>query len=156
MSLNDGQSSYGNLTSIGESPVNGQVVYTGSDDGRVQITQDAGNTWTDLTDNIEGLPDNVYVTRIVASHTDEGTVYIAFDNHRSDDFAPYLFVSTDFGREWRAAVSGLPQSSLNALAQHPRNPKPDVRWKRNRSIRIGQFRRPVGSARKWTPDCTGG
>ena len=122
MSLNDGQSSYGNLTAIGESPLNGQVIYTGSDDGRVQITQDAGDTWTDLTDDIEGLPDNVYVTRIVASHADEGTVYIAFDNHRSDDFAPYLFISTDFGREWRAAVSGLPQSSLNALAQHPRNP----------------------------------
>ena len=122
MSLNDGQSSYGNLTSIGESPVNGQVIYTGADDGRVQLTQDAGNTWTDLTDNIEGLPDNVYVTRIVASHADAGTVYIAFDNHRSDDFAPYLFVSTDFGNEWRAVVGGLPQSSLNALTQHPRNP----------------------------------
>jgi hypothetical protein len=122
MSLNDGQSSYGNLTSIGESPVNSQVIYTGADDGRVQLTQDAGNTWTDLTENIEGLPDNVYVTRIVASHADAGTVYIAFDNHRSDDFAPYLFVSTDFGNEWRARVNGLPQSSLNALTQHPRNP----------------------------------
>ncbi len=122
MSLNDGQSSYGNLTSIGESPVNSQVIYTGADDGRVQVTQDAGNTWTDLTDNIEDLPDNVYVTRIVASHADVGTVYIAFDNHRSDDFAPYLFVSTDFGDEWRAVVGGLPQSSLNALTQHPRNP----------------------------------
>ena len=122
MSLNDGQSSYGNLTAIGESPMNSEVIYTGADDGRVQVTQDGGSTWTDLTDNIDDLPGNAYVTRIVASHAYPGTVYAAFDNHRSDDFAPYLFVSTDFGSDWRPVVNGLPYSSLSALAQHPRNP----------------------------------
>jgi len=122
MSLNDGQSGYGNLTAISESPLSNQVIYTGADDGRVHITQDGGATWVDLTDNLEGLPDNVYVTRIVASYADAGTVYAAFDNHRSDDFAPYLFISEDFGNDWRIAVNGLPHSSLSALAQHPRNP----------------------------------
>ena len=122
MSLNDGQSSYGNLTAISESPLSSQIIYTGADDGRIQITQDGGTTWIDLTDNLDGLPDNVYVTRIVASHADAGTVYAAFDNHRSDDFTPYLFVSEDFGNDWRRVVNGLPHSSLSALAQHPRNP----------------------------------
>ena len=121
MSLNDGQSSYGNLTAIAESPVDPAVLYTGSDDGRVHVTRDGGVSWTDVTGNLEGLPPRTYVTRIVASHGGAGTVYAAFDGHRSDDFAPYVFVSSDFGEEWRPIVSGLPQTSVNALAQHPRN-----------------------------------
>jgi len=121
MSLNDGQSSYGNITAIAESPVDASVLWTGSDDGRVHVTQDGGVTWQDVTNRIDGLPANTYVTRLVASHAAAGTVYAAFDGHRSDDFAPYVFVSTDFGDEWRAITAGLPQTSVNALAQHPRN-----------------------------------
>ena len=121
MSLNDGQSSYGNLTAIAESPVDPDVFYTGSDDGRVHVTRDGGVSWTDVTANLEGLPPRTYVTRIVASHGAVGTVYAAFDGHRSDDFAPYVFVSSDFGEDWRPIVSGLPQTSVNALTQHPGN-----------------------------------
>ena len=121
MSLNDGQSSYGNLTAIAESPLDPDVLYTGSDDGRVHVTRDGGISWTDLTPKLDGLPARTYVTRIVASHGAAGTVYAAFDGHRADDFAPYVFVSGDFGEEWRPIVSGLPQTSVNALTQHPRN-----------------------------------
>jgi photosystem II stability/assembly factor-like uncharacterized protein len=122
MSVNDGQSSYGNLTAIGESPMDAAVIYTGADDGRLRVTQDGGATWTDITENVDDLPDNVYVTRIVASHADAGTVYAAFDNHRSDDFAAYVYVSTNFGEDWDPIVNGLPVSSVSALAQHPDNP----------------------------------
>ena len=122
MSLNDGQSSYGNLTAIAESPVDADVLYTGADDGRLQVTRDGGATWTDITGNVPGLPANTYVTRIVASHADAGTVWAAFDGHRNDDFAPYVFASGDFGRTWSPIVSGLPQTSVNALAQHPNTP----------------------------------
>jgi photosystem II stability/assembly factor-like uncharacterized protein len=121
MSRNDGQSSYGNLTAIAESPVDAAVLYTGSDDGRLQVTRDGGASWTDLTARIEGLPANTYVTRIVASHASPGTVYAAFDGHRSDDFRPYVYTSTDYGQSWTPIVAGLPVSSVNALAQHPRN-----------------------------------
>lgn len=120
MSRNDGQGSYGNLTAIAESPVDGQVIFTGADDGRLHVTRDGGTTWTDVTDNVEGLPDRTYVTRIVASHDDAGTVYVAFDSHRNDDYAPYVYVSRDYGQSWRAIVDGLPRTSVNALAQHPR------------------------------------
>lgn len=123
MSRNDGQSSYGNLTAIAESPSDANVLYTGSDDGRVHVTRDGGATWTDVTDNIDDLPDNTYVTRIVASHGSPGTVFAAFDGHRSDDFAPYVYVSENFGEDWEAIVSGLPTTSVNALAQHPDNPQ---------------------------------
>ncbi len=122
MSRNDGQSSYGNLTAIAESPVEASLLYTGADDGRLQVTRDAGQTWTDITANVRGLPAHTYVTRIVASHGAAGTVFAAFDGHRSDDFAPYVFRSDDFGRTWRAIVSGLPATSVNALAQHPDRP----------------------------------
>jgi len=121
VSLNDGQSSYGNLTAIAESPSDASVLYTGSDDGRLHVTQDGGATWTDVTGNLQDLPANTYVTRIVASAGAAGTVYAAFDGHRSDDFAAYVYVSEDFGAEWRLITSGLPAISVNALAQHPDN-----------------------------------
>ena len=121
MSINDGQSSYGNLTALGESPIDANVLYTGADDGRLHVTRDGGATWTDITSQVEGLPANTYVTRIVASHAGVGTVYVAFDGHRSDDFAAYVYVSNNFGENWRLIAHGLPENSVSALAQHPRN-----------------------------------
>ncbi|NNF26565.1 MAG: hypothetical protein HKN73_04985 [Gemmatimonadetes bacterium] len=119
MSRNDGQNNYGNLTAVAESPVDPEVLYTGSDDGRLHVTRNGGVTWTDVTGDISGLPPFTYVTRIVASHGSAGTVFAAFDGHRADDFTPYIFRSDDFGDSWRAIVQGLPQSSINALEQHP-------------------------------------
>ncbi len=120
MSRNDGQSTYGNLTAIAESPVNADVLYTGSDDGRVHVTRDGGTTWTDVTVNFDDdVPARTYVTRIVASHGAEGTVFVALDGHRTADFAPYVFVSRNHGEDWTRITNGLPMSSVNALAQHP-------------------------------------
>ncbi|MEQ9397978.1 MAG: hypothetical protein RJQ04_02305 [Longimicrobiales bacterium] len=120
LSVNDGQSTYGNLTAVAESPLDAQVLYTGADDGRLHVTRDGGATWTDVTGNVPDLPRYTYVTRLVASHGAPGTVYAAFDGHRSDDFRPYVYVSEDFGRNWRSIAGGLPTSSINALTQHPR------------------------------------
>ncbi|MCY4572335.1 MAG: hypothetical protein OXF01_05990 [Gemmatimonadetes bacterium] len=119
MSRNDGQSNYGNLTALAESPHDPAVLYTGSDDGRVHVTRDRGASWTDVTGNVPGVPAFTYVTRIVASRAAPGEVYAVFDGHRSDDFNPYIFASSDFGENWRQITNGLPMSSLNALAQHP-------------------------------------
>ena len=120
MSRNDGQSSYGNLTAIAESPLDFAVLYTGSDDGRLHVTRDAGASWTDVTGNVPGLPPFTYVTRLVASRGAQGEVFAAFDGHRSDDFAPYIYASSDFGETWERITDGLPATSMNALAQHPR------------------------------------
>lgn len=122
MSRNDGQSTYGNLTAIAESPLDAGVLFTGSDDGRVHVTRDGGATWTDISNDFDDLPEYTYVTRIVASHDAAGTVYVAFDGHRSDDFEPWLFRSENYGEDWDRVTEGLPMSSLNALAQHPDNP----------------------------------
>ncbi len=120
MSRNDGQSNYGNLTALAESPLDPAVLYTGSDDGRLHVTRDGGATWMDITGNVPGLPAHTYVTRIVASRGAEGEVFAVFDGHRSDDFAPYVHASADYGGSWRAITDGLPATSMNALAQHPR------------------------------------
>ena len=120
ISLNDGQSNYGNITAIGESPVNEDILYTGADDGRLMRTMDGGASWTEITGNVPGLPANTYVTRIVASHGDAGTVVAAFDGHRADDYEAYVYRSTDNGNSWTRITNGLPVESVNALAQHHR------------------------------------
>jgi photosystem II stability/assembly factor-like uncharacterized protein len=122
MSRNDGQSSYGNITAIGESPLDAELIYTGSDDGRVHVTRDGGASWLDITERFENLPRNSYVTRIVPSNAVAGRVYALFDGHRNDDFAPYVYVSQDFGEGWATLTEGLPRTSVNALAEHPDNP----------------------------------
>jgi photosystem II stability/assembly factor-like uncharacterized protein len=121
MSPNDGTSTFGNLVSIAESPVDANVLYAGSDDGNLSVTRDGGATWTNVAPNMPGLPVQTYITRIVASHAAAGTVWAVGDNHRNDDFAPYVYVSNDYGQTWRAITNGLPDGwSTNAIAQHPR------------------------------------
>jgi len=121
LSPHDGTSTFGNLVALAESPLDPDVLYAGSDDGNLQVTRDGGATWTNIAPNMPGLPEQTYITRIVASHADAGTVYAAGDNHRNDDFAPYVYVSSDYGTSWRRITSGLPGGwSVNALAQHPR------------------------------------
>jgi photosystem II stability/assembly factor-like uncharacterized protein len=123
LSRNDGISSYGNMTTIGESPLNRDLIYVGTDDGSVQVTRDGGVTWTDLTGNFRGLPDRTYVSRVVASRHAEGRVYATFDGHRNDDFDPYVYVSENYGASWTPIVGALPDLwSVNIIAEHPRQP----------------------------------
>ena len=119
LARHDGVSFYSTVTTLSESPLNASVLYTGSDDGRVMGTRDGGATWLDLTEDVEDLPSDTYVSRIVASNTEEGRVYATFDGHYSGDFAPYVYVSDDFGENWRPITSGLPQTSVNVLTEHP-------------------------------------
>ncbi len=121
-SPHDGTSSFGNLVGLAESPVDPDVLYAGSDDGNLQVTTDGGANWTNVAPNMPGMPDQVYMTRIVASHADAGTVWVVGDNHRNDDMAPYAWVSNDFGQTWRSITNGLPgDQSMNAIQQHPRS-----------------------------------
>ncbi|WP_405283057.1 glycosyl hydrolase [Gaopeijia maritima] len=122
LSKHDGTSTYGNLVSVAESPLDPDVLYAGTDDGNVQVTRDGGATWTNVIDRIPGVPERTYVSRLVASHHEPGRVYATFDGHRNDDYAPYAFVSEDFGDSWRAISDGLPDESVNVLVEHPRTP----------------------------------
>jgi photosystem II stability/assembly factor-like uncharacterized protein len=123
LSRNDGQENYGSLTSIGESPIDARVIYTGSDDGQVQVTRDGGKTWTNITSRIPGVPPQTYVSTVLPSRYTAGRVYVTFDGHFTDDYKPYVFVSEDFGATWRSLAQGLPEISINRIVEHPRDPQ---------------------------------
>ena len=113
---------YGNCIALSESPKKEGLIYVGTDDGLVQVTENGGKDWRKL-DKFPGVPDKTYVTRLVASQHDEGTVYLAFDNHKNGDFAPYLLRSADAGRTWKSIKGDLPErGSVLAIAEDHVNP----------------------------------
>ena len=123
MSIHDGTSTYGNLTVVGESHFTGDVIYAGTDDGNVQVTRDGGETWTNVVDNIPELPDRTYVSRLSPSAHEPGRVYASFDGHRNGDYAAYVYVSENYGQDWRRIDDGLPDGwSVNVVIEHHRAP----------------------------------
>lgn len=122
LSRNDGMASFGNITALAESRRRAGLIYVGTDDGKVHVTRDGGGTWTDLTRRIPGVPPLLYVSRVTPSAFDEGTVYVSFDGHRSDDFKPYVYASTDYGSTWRSLAAGLPAGSVYGIEEDPKNP----------------------------------
>ena len=124
LSRNDGTSGFSEITIITESPLDGDVLWVGTDDGNVQLSRDGGSTWTELSGNIDGVADGTYVSRILPSVRGEDVAYVAFDAHRSGDFAPYVFRTEDAGATWLNLSVGLEAGgSVNSLAEHPDNPE---------------------------------
>ncbi len=103
------------IVTIGESPLVPGMLYVGTNDGKVWLTRNDGGTWEDLSGRFAGVPANTYVSRVEASHFDTATVYVSFDNHRENDFTPYLFVSTDFGKTFTSLASGIPRGRPNSV-----------------------------------------
>ncbi len=103
---NRSTSFYGNIVALDESPRVENLLYVGTDDGLVQVSED-GATWRKV-DRFPGVPDRSYVADLHASPHDDGTVYAAFNNHKMGDFKPYLLKSTDRGRTWTSIAAGLP------------------------------------------------
>ncbi|HSR42756.1 MAG TPA: hypothetical protein VLL48_11305, partial [Longimicrobiales bacterium] len=111
------------ILTIAESPVEEGVIWVGTDDGNVQISQDGGESWTNVRDNVPGLPEAAWIGNIEASPTERGTAFMAVDNHRMDDFAPHLWTTTDYGESWTDLSEGLPQDDYaKVVRQHPDNP----------------------------------
>ena len=111
------------ILTIAESPVERGVLWTGTDDGNIHVSRDDGETWTNVKDNIRGLPEFAWVAKIHASEHDAGTAFVAVDHHRMDDFRPYAFMTTDYGRTWTTITNGLPEDDyVKVIRQDPRNP----------------------------------
>jgi photosystem II stability/assembly factor-like uncharacterized protein len=104
-------SQYGNITSISESPIEEGLIYVGTDDGLVQITEDGGETWRKV-DRFFDVPEFAFVNDIKADRHDVNTVYVCLDNHKTGDYKPYLMKSTDRGRTWKSIASDLPERHL--------------------------------------------
>src|SRR5262249_54321819 len=113
---------FGNITALAESPKKEGLMYAGTDDGLIQITEDGGKSWRKV-DKFSGVPDMTYVARVVASQHDAETVFAVFDNHKNADFAPYLLKSTDAGKTWTSITGDLPvRGSTLAFAEDHVNP----------------------------------
>ena len=113
-----GNVAYGTLTTISESPFRFGLLYTGSDDGLVHVSRDAGSSWKQVSGN---FPKDLWVSRVAASKHKEGRVYAALNGYRWDDFTPYLYVSEDFGETWKSIASGIPASPVNVILEDPAN-----------------------------------
>jgi photosystem II stability/assembly factor-like uncharacterized protein len=108
---------------IAESPVQAGVIWVGTDDGNVQVTLDGGTNWENVNANVPELPPYSWIAKIHASEHDAGTAFMAVDDHRSDDFRPYAYMTTDFGKSWVKITNGLPEDDyVKVIRQDPHDP----------------------------------
>ncbi len=113
---NGSTSRYGAGVSLDESRVQEGLIYAGSDDGQISVTEDGGQTWFKIN-QFPGVPANTYVYDLVASKHDANVVYAAFNNHKSGDFTPYIYKSSDKGRSWTNISANLPEGAVYAIEQ---------------------------------------
>ncbi|HEX3744231.1 MAG TPA: hypothetical protein VHW09_09885 [Bryobacteraceae bacterium] len=99
---------YGVLTQIAESPAQRGLIWTGSDDGNVQVTENGGGHWTNVAVNIAGVPPHSPVSAVEPSHHNPKVTYVAFNRHMFDDMQPYVFKTADSGKTWTRITQGLP------------------------------------------------
>jgi hypothetical protein len=122
-----GAEAYGTVVSLAESPVKPGMLFAGTDDGNVWMTHNDGANWENLTPKFAalGVPWDAYVVRLEPSHFDTLTFYVAFENHRWNDFKPYLYATNDGGRTFHSIAAGLPTSSpqdyLHVIREDPHN-----------------------------------
>lgn len=119
---NDGISQWPAIVTLAESPKQAGVFYTGTDDGTVSVSRDDGKTWTNITKNLPGFPSGfAYVSEVVPSRFDAGTVYVTVGNYRQNDYAPYVWVSRDFGATFTSLAGGLGGETVRTLTEDTRN-----------------------------------
>jgi photosystem II stability/assembly factor-like uncharacterized protein len=111
------------LLSIAPSTVDPNVIWTGSDDGLVHVTRDGGKTWTNVFSNVPGLKPNAWIAMVEPSHYDAGTAYVTADHHQDDDYTPYVYMTSDYGRTWRSIRGDLPDRAwwTHVVREDPRN-----------------------------------
>jgi photosystem II stability/assembly factor-like uncharacterized protein len=110
---------YQTIVALAESPQKANVLYAGTDDGRLHVTTDLGKTWTEVS---AALPSRKWVSRIVPSRYTEGTVYVSQRGREDDDFAPYVYRSTDNGKTFTSLAANLPAGPVNVIREDPVDP----------------------------------
>jgi hypothetical protein len=110
---------YQTVVAISESPKKKDLLYVGTDDGRLHTTIDGGKEWTELTTR---LPVRRWISRLVPSLHEEATFYVTQRGREDDDFAAYIYKSTDYGRTFRSITNNIPAGPVNVIREDPRNP----------------------------------
>ena len=111
---------FGTLTSIDESPLQFGLLYTGSDDGLIYVSKDGGVNWQNISN---GLPENLWVSRVTSSSHKLSRVYVSLNGYRWDDFNSYLYSSDDYGKTWERIGIDLPAEPINVVKEDPYNEK---------------------------------
>ena len=114
-------SQWGTVVALAESPVKAGLIYAGTDDGLIQISEDDGKNWR-KAENFPSVPKYAYVSDVFPSRFDENIVYATFNNIKSDDFTAYVLKSTDKGRSWTSISANLPKETVHTIAQDFINP----------------------------------
>lgn len=115
-----GNVAFGTLATISESPFKFGLMYTGSDDGLIQRTDNGGGSWEIISKN---LPQNLWVSRVIASKHQKNRVYATLNGYRSDDFTPYIYVSEDKGATWKNIAANIPTAAVNVIIEDTENEK---------------------------------
>lgn len=110
------------IYTIGESPLNPQIIWVGTDDGRLHITRDGGKNWTEVTMNVPGIGKGNWVSNVEPGRYNEGTVFVSFDNHRNGDMTPYVFKSEDYGQTFKNIADTNIEGYCFEIVQDPVNP----------------------------------
>lgn len=113
-----GNVAFGTLTTIAESPAQFGFLYTGSDDGYIHRSENGGGSWDRISDD---LPQDLWVSRVIASEHHKERVYVTLNGYRNDDFAAYVYVSEDRGISWKSINKNLPNSPVNVIREDPNN-----------------------------------
>jgi photosystem II stability/assembly factor-like uncharacterized protein len=119
---NDGIVHYGTIVALAESPKTANVLYAGTDDGRLQVTRDGGKAWTDVFSKLPGAPGGAYVSRVTPSRFDAGTVYVTVDDHRRNNYETYIYASKDYGQTWTSLNGNIKGEVIRTIAEDTKNP----------------------------------
>jgi hypothetical protein len=139
LSIDDGVPYFPGIVSLAESPRRKGLLYAGSDDGRFSVSRNGGATWISVQSNFPGLPAGSWFAGVEPSRHADGTAYVTVDNHRSNDFRNYVYMTTDFGASWTSISGDLPAERVaRTVREDPRNP--NLLWQQVRRLCVTQPR----------------
>lgn len=119
---NSGAENHTTIFTIAESDLDENVIWVGTDDGNIQVTQDGGKTWANTVENISGLPANTWCYHIELSTLEKGTAYAVFDGHTANDKTPYAYKTSDFGKTWKSIIAGGVEGVVRNIQVDYENP----------------------------------
>ena len=117
--LPQGNVPYSTMTTISESPIDFNVIWAGTDDGNIQVTQDGGKTWSNVSEN---LPQRRWVSEVHASEHDPAVAYASLNGYRYDEFKTYVYKTTNYGKTWDSVKGNLPEDVANIIIEDPKMP----------------------------------